>query len=175
MSILRRALESYDGQPTGNTGHDDGSSGDKKDMIVMRGPLSQLYTDALNKVYAKENPQEGTIATESQANDALMSLAGEFATQGEDDDQTGGQTTVYGVASQGVQEQDLVDITQELAGPDKVVLIMDGVAPGPNSPEDTIPAERVEALGAAMESFVTAHGGKVFHSLEEFAESRKRR
>lgn len=160
MSQFRRAFEK----------HDDGSENDGKDnFIVMKGPLSSLYTEALMKEYAKDKTPEG-IAVESQANDALTGLATAYASQGEDlTDDTGGATTVYGVSSSEVSEDDVVNISKELTGPDKVVLIIDGVKPGPNSADDTVPVERAEYLSDAMECFVKANGGEVFASLEEFA------
>ena len=63
MRFLRRALESSVEQA------DDGKS------IVMKGPLSEIYTQALNKVYAKNNDEDqvGDSANFAQANDELVS------------------------------------------------------------------------------------------------------
>lgn len=158
MNQFRRAFEK----------HTDGSEEGKDNFIVMKGPLSTLYTEALMKEYAKDKTPEG-IAQESQANDALTGLAQAYASQGDQGDDSGGATTVYGVSGEGATEDDVVNISKELQGPGKTVLIVDGVKPGPNSPEDTIPVERAEYLTDAMECFVKAHGGLVFHSLEEFA------
>ncbi len=164
-SILRRALEAYDSQSTG---------GDDDKMIVMKGPLSELYTQALNRVYAKEAPAEGVVATESQANDQLMMQALASDYNNPTGDGTGGATTVYGVSAQGVGEEDLVSLTQALGGPDEMVLIIDGTDPGPNAPNDSIPTEQVVMLKSAMESMVLAHKGRVYHSLQEFASSRRK-
>lgn len=164
---FRRAIEGYDETPTGGE--------DEKDFIVMKGPLSEIYTQALNKLYAKDSSAMGAIATETQANDALMieALATDFGSQ-EDGDQSGGVTTVYGVDAKMPTDDDMVDISRELQGEDKFVLIIDGVRPGPNSPDDTVPAERAEVLSAAMEAMVLAHKGQVYHSVAEYARSRKK-
>lgn len=167
--IFARAvgLESYDGAPT-----DD----DKKDTIVMKGPLSEVFTEALNKVYAKPEGGIDGASMESQANDALMmqALASDFNNPPQGDD-SGGQTTVYGVSAASIDNDDFVDISKEFEGDDKLVLIVDGVKPGPNSPDDSIPAERAELLTGALESFVKANGGQVFRSLNEYAASRAKK
>lgn len=162
--IFRQALEAYTPETTDE---------ESKDFIVMKGPLSELYTEALNKVYAKPDAVTG-VATESQANDALMmqALASDVNTQTEEGADS--KTTVYGVSAAAPTQDDLLDISKEFEGDDKFVLIIDGTVPGPNSPEDAIPGERAEVLTGAMEAFVKALGGQVFHSLEEFAESRKK-
>jgi hypothetical protein len=51
MHLLRRALE------------DSSIVNDDDKTIVMRGPLSEIYTQALNKVYAKDNDQSITPDT----------------------------------------------------------------------------------------------------------------
>lgn len=43
--------------------------------IKMTGPLSEVYTKALQVVYAKSDNTSGLVATESQANDVLMQIA----------------------------------------------------------------------------------------------------
>ena len=43
--------------------------------IKMTGPLSEIYTKALQIVYAKTEPQSGIMAVESAANDTLMLIA----------------------------------------------------------------------------------------------------
>lgn len=46
------------------------------DTIKMTGPLSEVYTKALQVVYAKTEKESGLVAAiESQANDAIMQLA----------------------------------------------------------------------------------------------------
>lgn len=166
--LFRQALEAYD---SSNTGGENGS--DKKDLIVMKGPLSEVFTEALNKVYAKPEGGLDGASLESQANDALMmqALASDFNNPPQGDD-SGGQTTVYGVSAASVDNDDFVDISKEFEGDDKLVLIVDGVQPGPNSPDDSIPAERAELLTSALESFVKANGGQVYRSLSEYAAAR---
>jgi hypothetical protein len=167
--VMRRALEAYDEKNGGNGEADD-------EFIVMKGPLSQIYTDALNKVYANQAPLTGQIAAESAANDEMMmqAMASDFVNQ-QDSDQAGGPTTVYGVDSRGVTEDDVTTLTQTLAGiSDKIVLIMDSTVSGPNSPIDSPPPEQVQVLSNAMETMVLAHKGRVFRSLQEYAASRRR-
>lgn len=43
--------------------------------IKMTGPLSEVYTKALQVVYAKTDEESGIMAVESQANDAFMQIA----------------------------------------------------------------------------------------------------
>lgn len=43
--------------------------------IKMTGPLSEVYTKALQVVYAKTDAESGLVAIESQANDVLMKIA----------------------------------------------------------------------------------------------------
>lgn len=163
--VFSRALEAYDNQSTG--GEND------KEMIVMKGPLSEMYTQALNKVYAKTEGSPEGVAVESQANDALMmqQLAQDLNNP-PGDEENASTTTVYGVSKDSPSNDDFINISKEFEGDDKLVLIIDGVQPGPNSPDDSIPAERAEMLSGALESFVLANGGQVFHSLEEYAASR---
>lgn len=161
--LFRRALESHT-EPEGS-----------KDTVVMSGPLGDIYTDALNKALAKKDPAEEGVAMESAANDELMlrALAEEMGAS------VGGGapasvTTVYGVSAASVQANDVVNVSKHYAqdADSKVVLILDGVKPGPNSPEDSIPAERVHELHAALESYVKASGGEVYYSLVDFARAR---
>ena len=51
-------------------------------VLVMKGPLSEIYTKALNLVYAKQDDQKGLslVATESMANDVIMQAAIKEAT-----------------------------------------------------------------------------------------------
>lgn len=163
--VFARALESHD--PANDTGTE------KKDTIVMKGPLSEVYTQALNAVYAKPEGSPDGVAVESQANDALMmqALASDFNNP-PSEEESAGTTTVYGVSGSAPTNDDLIDISKEFEGDNKLVLIVDGVQPGPNSGDDSIPVERAELLGEALESFVKANGGQVFHSLEEYALSR---
>jgi len=43
--------------------------------IKMTGPLSEVYTKALQVVYAKTDEESGVMAVESQANDVFMQIA----------------------------------------------------------------------------------------------------
>jgi hypothetical protein len=54
---------------------DQTSESDPTKEIKMTGPLSEIYTKALQIVYAKTEPQSGIMAVESAANDTLMLIA----------------------------------------------------------------------------------------------------
>lgn len=47
----------------------------KEKTITMTGPLSEIYTKALQLVYAKPEETDGFVAAESQANDVFMQVA----------------------------------------------------------------------------------------------------
>lgn len=51
------------------------SETDPTKEIKMTGPLSEIYTKALQIVYAKTEPHSGIMAIESAANDSLMQIA----------------------------------------------------------------------------------------------------
>lgn len=54
---------------------DQTSESDPTKEIKMTGPLSEIYTKALQIVYAKTEPHSGIMAVESAANDTLMLIA----------------------------------------------------------------------------------------------------
>lgn len=170
MKMLRRALE--DANPSDDTGADK--------TIVMKGPLAEIYGQALAVAMAKEDPNaeapapEAEAALESQQMDVaeLQKLAGAMAN---DAAPTSNFQTVYGVARDEMDEDTIVDVTTQLATqPDlsEFVLVIDSTSPSGNGTSAQEPQERIEEIGAALECMVTAHGGKVFTSLRSFAASR---
>ena len=75
MSLLRRSLESYDTTPTNNVPMANVNDGVNQ-TIVMKGPLSEIYTKALNMAYAKtdkltqrvEPVEDRTIVPDTKTN-----------------------------------------------------------------------------------------------------------
>jgi hypothetical protein len=160
MSMLRRALE--DADTTANT----------PKMVVMTGPLSDVYTQALNEVYAKQTENGEVVATESQQQDVM--LLRELATvmNGGSAPPTDAFQTVYGVSHDTTDEKSVVDLTTEISkteDPSNFVLIIDRMQPDSASGADP---ETLTPIQAAMECMVVSHGGKVYRSLGEFAKSR---
>lgn len=160
--------------------------------IVMKGPLSDVYTQALDIAYAKEDPTGASEVTpptdpmpevggvvaalESQQIDVAMMQKLANAMISGDNAPTNNVQTVYGVSQNDLNEDKVVEVTQEVAGqpenaPD-FILIVDGTQPGANSESASAPTERLELLSTAIESIVLANGGKVFHSFPEFIKSR---
>lgn len=175
-SLLKRALEDYTPpEPIPVEGEDR--------TIVMRGPLADIYTQALNVAYAKEDPQandiqEPTATLESQQMDAHVLQKLSAAISHDNVPPTDNFDTVYGVSRNEMTEQTVVDVTTELAGkgsgpstPD-FYLIIDAMNLGEGGGAPGESTEKIEQIGQALECLVSAHGGKVFHSLQEFAASR---
>lgn len=166
-SLLARALESENVTTPDST----------EKTIVIKGPLSDVYTKALSIAYAKTepNPEATEVATESQQMDVVMfeKLAAQMKLNS-DVPPTHHFQTVYGVSRDNVTQDVVVDITQEVVNqPERgdFYLIIDGTKPGANSETVSAPEETVRMI-AAVECIVESYGGKVFSSLEEFAKSR---
>lgn len=142
--------------------------------IVMKGPLAEVFTRALDIAYAKPDPITGE-AMESQQMDVAMMQKLAAALNTNDAPPTNNFQTVYGVSRDAVTPQTIVDLTQEIThGSDDrgdFYLIIDGTQPGDNGNASSTPVDTVRMI-SAMECLVEAHGGKVFTSLEEFAKSR---
>ena len=163
MRHLRHALED-DTDPTKN----------EEQTITMKGPLSQIYTDALAVAYAKHDPATGAVGLESQAMDAayMARLASLIAPP---EAVQAANTMVYGVSPVDLTQEEVVKVTQELADvatndtPDHFVLIIDGTQE-PVAGGDGIEQRYVD-LAAGLESIATGFGIKVYHSLPEFAKT----
>jgi hypothetical protein len=156
-SFLRRALEN--------------EKPDEERPVVISGPLSDAITQALNTKYAKNQDGDNKVATESQAMDdhAMRQLAEMIAPA------TPEQTDavrVYGVSRADIEDQDIVDITEELVNTpsdqrDDFVVVLDGTGDG-GSGEGSEAEERIMALEGLMKAFRC----RVYPSLEAFAEAR---
>ncbi len=178
MSMLRKAMENMQAENTAGPKVDETRVGSEDQPFVkMTGPLAEAYTKALNIAYAKTDPETGKAVLESQAIDATImeKLARSLQTEG-DPAPTDSFQTVYGVSKNNATDADIVAVTNDLATsnsggggnlPDDYILIVDGTQPGEAS------VERAIQLSSALECMVIAHGGKVYHSLAEYVNTRK--
>lgn len=170
-------------------------------VIEMRGPLAEVFRKALDVAYAKKDTVTGedtvgqeegktavpagekvegaVVATESQANDALLlahmhSLLVEHGADAgdEEDGSPSAVLTVYGVSEGDLSQDTVVDITKELANkaPERdFVMILDSSQGDGGSNHGT--DERFVRLESALEQMVLAHGGRIYHSLTEFGQT----
>jgi Ni,Fe-hydrogenase III small subunit len=159
--------------------------------IVMSGPLSEVFTKALDVAYAKA-PQEGAavIAQESAAQDVTImqkivesinnnqqQATQPVDTAGAAPAGEGADLQVYGVAKSDIQDSDVVDVADALMNEDETtrpkefVVVVDSTIPGANG-MGSAPQEEVEYLSEAMESLTKRLGGKFYRSFEEFVEAR---
>ncbi|BDD79541.1 hypothetical protein [Burkholderia phage FLC9] len=155
--------------------------------IVMSGPLSEIFTKALDVAYAKAPAEgQGVVATESQAQDVtimqkIVESINNNATQATEpvstDSGSGADLQVYGVAKQDIQDSDVVDVADALMNedvetkPKEFVVVVDSTLPGANG-AGSAPQEEVEYLSEAMEALTKRLGGKFYRSFEEFVEAR---
>lgn len=167
--------------------------------IVMSGPLSEIFTKALDITYAKTDPitDRPQIAQESQAQDVTVmqkiiesinnnstqtlqsSQAGEFSEPGADGEglpTSGADIQIYGVSKADITSDDVVDVADALMNedtetkPKDFVVIVDSTLPGANGEGSSAPHESVEYLSEAMEALVHRLGGRFYRSFEEFVE-----
>lgn len=160
--------------------------------IVMSGPLSEIFTKALDVAYAKA-PSEGSgvVATESQAQDVtVMQKIVESISNNQQQSTTpvgevdgeigtpaaqGADLQVYGVAKADITDADVVDVADALMNedaesrPKEFVVVVDGTLPSVNGLGGS-PKEEVEYLSEAMEALTKRLGGKFYRSFEEFVE-----
>lgn len=158
-TLLRRALESAEPE--------------QEQTIEIKGPLSEVYTEALNAAYAKVQTGEDSPALESQAIDAMVAQS--LARYTNPQPHEAANVTIYGVSSADAVPQDIVNVTTELAdkpAENEFVLIIDATQPSSNSETSGAPAERFVEVGTALESICAAFGCKVYRSLKDFAQSR---
>lgn len=146
--------------------------------IAFKGPLGQAITDALNQEYSKKEPEEGkeegkenAPAMESQqlmheelSRVAALLAEGEVA-------QNQSALYVYGVSQTEMEEQDLINVTNDVAAMapddrDNYVII---VQENPETQEGEVVAKE---LSGAMESIAKAFKIKTYPSLEAFAKAR---
>lgn len=161
------------GQNTGGRAPEAIEQGERQDLVELKGPLAIQLGEALAQMYNKNavqhredadaeeaNPQ--AVATESQANDALMQekLIDDIRilTSGEEADNS---TTIYGVDAEDVKPEDIVEVSQGIdakEGTDKdYVVILDG-----NSADAT----QRSPMASALENLCEQKGVRVFYSME---------
>lgn len=148
MSLLRKALEGETetppttvadpAEPTPNEGN---QPNNETTTVVMTGPLSQVYTQALAIAFAKPTPEQveagqeqqvvAEVALESQANDAIMAAGAFNAVHGAAADAVDNpEALIYGVSAQDIDEDTIVDVaTQmsqfELDSPEEFIVVVD--------------------------------------------------
>lgn len=129
--------------------------------VLIKGPLSQVFANALDIAYAKPN-MPGTTALESQAQEVTLmrqALAGAA---------TGGfspyaNTVYYSVSKDDATNDDLVNLSKELCDDNSqnsnFILVIDATGPSSNGEQFSNPTEQFVDL--TMESLVKSFGGKV--------------
>jgi hypothetical protein len=169
LTTLRRALEDADL---------------KDEPVVIKGPLSDAFTQSLQQIYSKDQDtanQDGNVATESQANDALAMQALARALQQEFDPASAVNPTVYAVSSDNVTPEDVIAVTTDMVNQDpddmpNYALVIDtttakaqaGNGDNPEAFVDMTPS----ALATALESIARHHNVKIYPSLEAYAMDR---
>jgi hypothetical protein len=189
MTMLRRALENSDAST------DDNNVSDASKMIVMKGPLAEIYKNALDVLYAKDpatgeriHDDEGkpvltepskecqTISIETEAIDVMLARQLARSMSAQNVKPTDSFQTVYGVSKDAVTDETMVEVTNELAAQPETssdfVLIVDGTQPSSIGDNTSVPQEKMVQMQNALECVVEAYRGKVYHSLKEFAEAR---
>lgn len=166
MKLLRQALETVEAsEPVDAT-------------VVMRGPLSEVYAQALNIAYAKNPPvAEEQAVMESAAIDVtLAKKLPRMVINGDFPQPPKPVHTLYAISKDSVNENTLIEVSQELVanppnGERDFICIVDGSVSNTSGDKAGLPETRVAQLTSAMESLVTAYGGKVFTSLHAYANS----
>ncbi len=159
MSLLRRSLE----------------DGNEDKTVLLKGPLSDVYTQALAIAYSKETPTDalpdsGNISVESQANDSIVQAAIIRAISGGDTVDTNSATTVYGVSQNSLTQNDVVEIVNLIkdneSNPDNLIIVVDS-----GDSEDTTKfvdiSEISKELTSAIEHLGAAYHVPVTHSLQD--------
>lgn len=151
--------------------------------IVMKGPLAEVYTKALDVAYAKPDTVTNEVALESmttlgfkvslETQQMDMNTVHKLVEMLSPDEEEGSdEMTVYGVGKDDITPEIVVEIGQELADAKKdnntndFILVVDGASTPDGSTE-----QRYIDLPAALESMVTNFGGRVFHNLADFAKT----
>lgn len=155
--------------------------------VILSGPLSTAYTEALNDAYKKEatplevnDPETGevtiqnVVATETQAED-LANLERLSRLSGNN---VGAplKERVYAVSKTDVNIDTIIDVSTMIAeskekekGVNSFAVIIDETLP--TNTEENPYKEVLVNLSSALESIVVASGGKCFTSLKDYASS----
>ena len=164
MRLLRSALEGNDSR-----------TNDSEKGVVIKGPLSDAFTDALHEEYAK-TPEEDGPALESSANDTMMMQQLAKSLTPDNSAPTDSFQTVYGVSKDEVTSDTIVEVSNELAASSNTsdfILVIDGTTPGVNSDSSSAPIDRAELMVTSLECLVKSYGGKVYGSLRQYARTRR--
>lgn len=153
----------------------------KDEPVVIKGPLSDAFTQSLNEIYTKQKESGDNISTESQANDAyaMQSLARAISDAVDGPDELA--PVVYAVDAAAVTDNDVIDLTKDLITQDQAsdasyALILDTTSAEVQTGTggdgikfvDTSPT----GLAKAMEQIALHHGVKIYPSLEAYATAR---
>lgn len=151
--------------------------------IELKGPLAEVYSDALDAAYQKSENENVSLNLEAPVTAVLESMKVSLETAAIDTTTLGtvaaainnaanteDTTTVYAVKAEDVDNQTVVDVTKEIVtaseSPDSnLAVVIDGTSGDADTLQENIQA--VELAGA-LESIAVAHGVKVYHSLGEF-------
>ena len=148
--------------------------------IVVNGPLSEVYTQALNQIYAKTDEATGEAllkpALETQANDAsaVAALVGELTTNPTSYIYDIPHTYVYATRRDLITPNSLDDLQSNIddfesdKGAVRYVLVNDST--NPDQQVIDRPIGEIINIGRtleAMESFVLSKGGVVVHSFAD--------
>lgn len=188
MKLLRHALEA---EQVASTEPAEG----KQAEIQMKGPLADVYAQALNVAYAKapddesplqvpvETPNASAVQTVLESQQMDVTMLQELSKLVNPSNGAGvdvPKEVVYAVSDQGVSEDDVIEVARDLVatppgerGEGDFILIVDGTMPGPNGETaGSEPQERMRQLGVGLEALVTSFGGKVYHSFGEYLQAR---
>lgn len=166
MKLLRRAFEAHN------------TDSEAKKTITISGPLSEVYTKALQIAYCKTDPilnepmvedlkkQEPAMEAAAQMVQMLHKIVKNL--EHEHDDQT---PHIYAVSRNDLNEQEYVNIAQSAASnTGEFIAVVDATQPGNATPVSSAPVTTIVSLDTALEALVTKLGGLYFHSLEEYCD-----
>lgn len=161
-------------------------------LLVMKGPLSEIFTKALNIVCAKQDNATGEYVMESAAIDTVLLKKRQQmmmdAVQPSTDQPAVVVTdiptasekstyTVHGVNPIKIEPEDVVKIKSEVEclseeEKERYIVVMDNCQPSTNSPHASASAKPyATALANALESFCEYHGVKVHKRLSTALEA----
>lgn len=148
--------------------------------VVVNGPLSEVYTQALNHVYAKQDEVTGEIAKpslETQANDehAIGALIGELNQHPGDFVFKVPQTYVYATRRDLITPNSLDDLQSNIdqfeadQGASQYILVNDTSVADTASTDYMSIGEiiNLDRTVETMESLVLSKGGRVVHSFAD--------
>lgn len=159
---------------------EDASSTEEANMITMKGPLAEVYSEALQKIYAKQQgtnideTMDNKVVLESQEMDAeVLGRISRMISTGSDIGTDDNSDVAYSISKSDIDNDVIVDLTSELVNHKKkdtgeFFLIVDATMPSSNGEAYSKPMERPTVLLNAVESLAEAFGVKCFPSLESF-------